>query len=63
MSVGGGGSRRCFVNEDQHFRGVCVCGGGGGGGGGRRCSVNKDQHFRGVCGGGGWGICSANTVQ
>ena len=27
---GGGGGGRCSVNEDQHFRGVCVCGGGGG---------------------------------
>ena len=26
---GGGGVRRCSVNKDQHFRGVC--GGGGGG--------------------------------
>ena len=24
---------RCSVNEDQHFRGVCVCVGGGGAGG------------------------------
>ena len=28
----GGGGRRCSVNEDQHFRGVCVGGGGGAGG-------------------------------
>ena len=51
MWGGGVGGGRCSVNEDQHFRGVCVGRGGG------RCSVNEDQHFRGVCvwGGGGGG--------